>query len=90
VRTPAARRLDDFFHPLTGGAEGGGWPVGRDVYRSEILALLQELPGVHHVDELALLVGPERAALCENVTVCPTDLIAAMPHEITIAPARIR
>jgi predicted phage baseplate assembly protein len=89
VRTRAARRLDDFFHPLTGGAEGDGWPVGRDVYRSEILALLQELPGVHHVDELSLLVGA-RAALCDNVTVCPTALIAAMPHEITIAAARIR
>jgi len=90
VQALAARQLDDFFHPLTGGAEGDGWPVGRDVYRSEVLALLQELPGVHHVDELSLLVGSERAPLCENVTVCPTDLVAAMPHEITIAPARIR
>jgi predicted phage baseplate assembly protein len=86
----ARARLDAFFNPLTGGADGTGWPVGRDVYRSEVLALLQEIAGVHHVDELALLSGDARVPLCGNASVCPTDLVAAGAHEITVAPARIR
>jgi predicted phage baseplate assembly protein len=90
VQAEAARRLDEFFHPLTGGEERDGWPVGRDICRAEVLTELQKLSGVHHIDELSLLVGPTRAPLCENVTVCPTDLVAAMPHEITIAAARIQ
>jgi predicted phage baseplate assembly protein len=90
VVAQSTSQLDAFFNPLTGGTDGSGWPVGRDVYRSEVLALLQDLPGVHHVDALALLSGRERAALCGNAAVCPTDLVAAGPHELTIAPARIR
>lgn len=90
VVADASTRIDAFFHPLTGGPDGGGWPVGRDVYRSEVLALLQAIAGVHHVDELSLLVGPDRAPLCGNATVCPTDLIATQPHELNAAPARIR
>lgn len=86
----ASKRLDAFFHPLTGGPDGGGWPVGRDVYRSEILALLQEISGVHHVDELSLLVGPNREPRCHNVSVCPTALVSATAHDLTIAPGRIR
>jgi hypothetical protein len=90
IGAEASKRLDAFFHPLTGGPDGGGWPVGRDVYRSEVMALLQEIVGVHHVDELSLLVGPDRAPRCHNVSVCPTDLVATTAHELTVAPARIR
>jgi predicted phage baseplate assembly protein len=86
----ATERLDKLFNPLTGGTDGTGWPVGRDVYRSEVLALLQEIPGVHHADELALLAGDERDPLCGNAAVCPTTLVAPRPHDITIAPTRIR
>jgi len=86
----ATARLDRFFNPLIGGTDGTGWPVGRDVYRSEVLALLQDIPDVHHVDDLALLVGDDRDPLCGNAAVCPTALVAAGRHEITIAPARIR
>jgi predicted phage baseplate assembly protein len=86
----ATARLDGFFNPLTGGADGTGWPVGRDVYRSEVLALLQEIPGVHHADELSLLSGDKRSPLCGNAAVCPTAIVAAGAHEITIPPARIR
>lgn len=90
LRAEAARRLDAYFHPLTGGDDGTGWPIGRHVYRSEVLALLQGIRGVHHVDALALLSGPEPMALCTNVRVCPTDLIVTASHDLTIAPVRIR
>jgi predicted phage baseplate assembly protein len=46
-----------FFDPLTGGPEGGGWPVGRPVYRTELLALLAGLPGVLRVTGFGLLSG---------------------------------
>ena len=90
VNLAASTRLDAVFHPLTGGLDGRGWPVGRDVYRSEVLALLQDTPGVHHVDDLFLLVGADREPRCHNVSVCPTDLVATMPHDLTVAAARNR
>ena len=36
----ARARIDAYFDPITGGADGSGWPFGRTVYRSEVLALL--------------------------------------------------
>lgn len=41
----------DFIESVVGG-RWGGWPFGRDLYISEILALLQKVPGVRHVREV--------------------------------------
>ena len=80
VRAQAA--LDAFFHPLTGGPDGTGWPFGRDVYRTEVAAVLADVPGVDQVLDLALFGADGLAATCANVTVCPTDLVRSLPHEL--------
>ena len=56
----AVEALRDYFDPLTGGSERGGWPFGRSIYVSEIYALLDNLPGVDYVSRLAptLSVAP--------------------------------
>lgn len=59
LRARAISRLDEFLHPLRGGPDGTGWPMGRAVYRSEVLALLNELPGVIYVDAVSLEVIEE-------------------------------
>ena len=41
--------MQEFFDPLRGGPEKTGWPFGRDVYVSEVYALLDRLPGVDYV-----------------------------------------
>lgn len=46
-----------FFDPLTGGPDGTGWPIGRPVYRSEVMALLAALPGVTRVTGFGLRAG---------------------------------
>ncbi len=75
--------LDRFLHPLVGGPDGTGWPFGRDVYRSEVLAVIDEVPGVEHVDALELVSG-DGAASCENVCIGPLGLVDASPHEIDV------
>jgi hypothetical protein len=75
--------LDRFFHPLAGGPEGTGWPFGRDVYRSEVLQVIDEVPGVANV--LALeLVGDPCDPTCGNLCLGPTGLVAAGPHEVDV------
>lgn len=54
VRRAAAEAFTRFLSPLRGGPRGRGWPFGRDVHRSELLALLDGVTGVDHVGELAL------------------------------------
>jgi predicted phage baseplate assembly protein len=77
----AQAALDGFLHPLIGGPEGTGWPFGRDVYRTEIGAVLADVPGVERISDLALYDGyGDDAATCANVSLCPTDLVRSMPH----------
>ncbi len=76
--------IDGFFDPLTGGPDGTGWPFGREVYRSEVLQVLDETPGVDCVLALSL-VPAGGAPVCGNVCLRATDLVAAGAHEITVA-----
>jgi hypothetical protein len=41
--------LTKFFDPISGGEDGQGWPLGRDVHVSEVYRLLDGLPGVDYV-----------------------------------------
>lgn len=62
IADQAKEALASFFHPLNGGADGKGWPAGRDVYRSEIMALLNGLSGVLYVDRVTLRRGDDQAS----------------------------
>jgi predicted phage baseplate assembly protein len=57
----ARQRIDAWFHPLHGGPDGNGWPFGRTVYRTELMALLTRLPGVAQVSDVGLVAGWPRA-----------------------------
>ena len=52
VDNEVKRKLDAFFHPLTGRREQTGWEFGRDVADSDIYALIENIEGVDHVENL--------------------------------------
>lgn len=54
ARQAAAADLRAFFHPLTGGPTGQGWPFGRDVHLSELYEMLDRVLGVDHVRAIQL------------------------------------
>ncbi len=75
--------LNNFLNPLTGGPEGTGWPLGRDLYRSEVMQLIDQIVGVDNVVSLELAAGgcgPQ----CGNICLGPTSLIAAGDHVIEV------
>jgi predicted phage baseplate assembly protein len=84
----AAAALDRFFHPLEGGPDGTGWPVGRAVYRTEVMAVLNAIEGVAYVDQLSLLAEGEMEASCANVTLCTGQMVAAGEHRIQVIARR--
>jgi hypothetical protein len=76
--------LDDFLNPLRGGPDRNGWPFGRDVYRSEIMQVIDEVEGVDYVTSLELLAeGCEPR--CGNVCLAPTWLVTPGQHTIKVA-----
>jgi len=74
--------IDAFLHPLHGGPAGTGWPFGRDVVRTEVLQVLDDVDGVDHVIALDL-VGPDGAS-CGNLCLGPLGLVAAGEHTIEV------
>ncbi|PSN13214.1 putative baseplate assembly protein [filamentous cyanobacterium CCT1] len=54
VRQRLTERLYRFINPITGGFAGNGWPLGQLLHRSDIVALLQDLPEVGYVGKVDL------------------------------------
>jgi hypothetical protein len=65
--------------PLTGGADGTGWPFGRDVHASELYGVLDRLPGVDFVDRLRFVDPPPERQLSAGGAVVGVRLA---PHEL--------
>jgi hypothetical protein len=83
VRAQILLDLNAFMDPLSGGPNGRGWPFGRDVYRSEILEVIDDVTGVDHVLSLELIPG-EGEAQCGNLCVCPNWLLTPGQHDIEV------
>lgn len=54
VELDILKHLDSFLNPLTGGPGNTGWTLGRDVFLSEISAVIENVSGVDHVESLTL------------------------------------
>lgn len=80
-------KIERFLHPLEGGPSGDGWPLGRDIYRSEIVQLIDEIPGVDYVVDLALFKGDDKAS-CGNLCIESFELPASGQHGFRVYEAR--
>jgi Baseplate J-like protein len=64
----ARETLEKFFDPLKGGVDLSGWPLGRDVYVSELYLVVSRLTIVDHVSRS---VNPHTGARIEEIGVDP-------------------
>ncbi|MGW0857982.1 putative baseplate assembly protein [Streptomyces sp. NPDC002690] len=86
------RRVHDALYqhldPLTGGADGKGWPFGRPVQAGEAFAVLQRIPGVELVDEVVLypadpLTG-KRGEATNRIDLSPPSLVFSFDHRVRV------
>ena len=49
VKERIEQRLFDFLNPIIGGMDGKGWAFGRDLYISDVMAVLLAVPGVEFI-----------------------------------------
>jgi predicted phage baseplate assembly protein len=54
VRQRVSDALTEFINPLTGGADGVGWPFDRDLNAALVAQLIESVEGVERVDEILL------------------------------------
>jgi hypothetical protein len=70
--------LEEFFHPLTGGENKKGWEFGRDVYKSEVYAVIERTKGVDHVESVQFIDKPGKF----SIEIDDNSLVAAGNIEI--------
>lgn len=83
VRDAVSASLRKFLDPLDGGPEGKGWPLGRDVYISEVAEVIAAVRGVDHVLSLELEV-PGCGAQCGNLCLPALAVTSSGTHQIQV------
>lgn len=88
LREAALGALYGYFHPLTGGPEGQGWPFGRPVQSGEVFAVLQRVPGVDLVDDVRLFpadpVTGDRAEATSRIELGSNALVFSYGHQLRV------
>jgi hypothetical protein len=55
AETSVRERLNRYIHPLTGGPHETGWEFGQEICLSDIVALIEGVEDVDHIEEIVLL-----------------------------------
>ena len=88
VRREAERQLYRFINPINGGPEGNGWPLGGELFVSELYSILQGIPGVQYVQSLKIYpIDPTtraRGAEVTQVTPPADGLLCSHLHAVTV------
>ena len=88
IKFSAINQIQTYLHPLYGGPEGKGWDFGAIPCTSDLLAILQRINGVEHVENLKLTVHEDQTGntlQADDVTRLPGyTLIYSDNHQITV------
>jgi hypothetical protein len=80
VRDSIVKALVDHFDPLHGGPDAQGWPFSRDVFASDVYAVVYRVPGVLHVTKS--LTGEPAHAAAEMAAASPQRLLKNKLHQV--------
>ena len=47
-------RINNYFHPLSGGRDGNGWPFGRSVSVFELFHLIEDVNAIEYVESIVM------------------------------------
>ncbi|MBV9301599.1 MAG: putative baseplate assembly protein [Acidobacteriaceae bacterium] len=61
-----ALAIKQFLHPVTGNRDGNGWQFGQLPTRSDLFALIEQIPGVDHVRELQIITLEARPGVVKQ------------------------
>jgi predicted phage baseplate assembly protein len=79
LRREIEDKLRRFLHPLVGGRDGKGWEFGRHVLKTDLIHVVEEIPGVEGVDALEMR-DEERGVQVEHVRLSDDEL----PYLVTV------
>ena len=84
VQTAIEEALLGYFHPLTGGEEGTGWPFGRTIFYSQVSQRVFSVEGVDRVERLTIKLDNHAQPNCENVPIGADALLYSTAHAVNV------
>jgi hypothetical protein len=88
VADRGAAALYRYFHPITGGPQGTGWPFGRPLHVGEVYALLQRVDGVELVEDARLFpadpITGQRSEAVQRVDMDAHSLVFSYEHLLRV------
>jgi uncharacterized phage protein gp47/JayE len=73
-----------YFHPLTGGENGQGWPFGGDIYYSRVYQRIFTVTGVQRIERLLIVIDGETMPDCKDVPLPEGLLLYSTGHEVQV------
>ena len=80
LRNEIEQRLRRYLHPLIGGKDGKGWPFTRPIYRTDLVHVVEDVPGVEAIDSVQIY-DEDRRVMVESVKLKGDEL----PHVVNVA-----
>jgi predicted phage baseplate assembly protein len=88
LQADALDALYRYFHPITGGPDGNGWPFGRPVHVGEVYSVLQGLRGTELVEDARLFgadpVTGQRGQAVQRLVIEPHALVFSYEHQVLV------
>ncbi len=89
VKNNVQAMLTNFFHPLTGGPDGTGWPFGGTIYYSDVYRSIFAIDGVTRIQDNQLLIylDDQIQVFCRDVAINAGELLwtDSHGHQIEVA-----
>jgi predicted phage baseplate assembly protein len=91
LQEEALAALYEYFHPITGGPDGTGWPFGRHINVGEVFSVLQGLRGTETVEDARLFgadpVTGQRGQQTQRLELEPHALVFSYEHQVLVEGA---
>jgi len=91
LQEEALLALYEYFHPITGGPDGTGWPFGRPINVGEVYSVLQGLRGTEIVEDARLFgadpVTGQRGQQTPRLELEPHALVFSYEHQVMVEGA---
>ena len=88
VQEAVLEALYSYFHPISGGNDGKGWPFGRPVHIGEVYAVLQGVRGTELVEDVRLFgadpITGRRGDAVQMLELEPHALVFSYEHQVLI------
>ena len=91
LQEEALAALYEYFHPITGGPDGTGWPFGRPISVGEVYSVLQALRGTEVVEDARLFgadpVTGQRGQQTQRLELETHALVFSYEHQVMVEGA---